>query len=387
MAIIPEYELFIKNPFIASISYNEKWTISTNKKMPVDMFQLIYKNKISGAAFKDNTTLTTLHNIHSHIPNAANFAYYLDTRIDGFVILDIEPSCPEDIRNQLLTMDWIYGEKSMSGKGIHLVFPLPDSFYDYPDALKKTAFIHKDRIYEILLNHYVTFTAAPLPDELVTLRGTGQPFTEFFNSMASQQKETKKADLVIEIPQNIEGNILIQSYVNLLTKNIFGKEDDSEIPKGINYRGDELATLKNKNTVFQPYTKRLSDFRNVKTGNVDHSRFECSVIGYCNHMINRLRNTKELLSEYDRINPQPLSQNDQIAIWRQLTDCEKAWIMYKTAEYFLIPREKHKETRCGLPWLMYIAQYILSIEIAEKNDNKKARLQAKDEKTEQQHAN
>ena len=359
--VIPEYDQFINNAFVKSIADKEKWTISTSKKMPVDMFQLLYRNRIAGAVTRDSTTLTTLSTIHKHLPNAANFAYYLDARVDGFVVLDIEPSCPEDIRNQLVSMNWVYAETSMSGKGIHLVFPLPESFYDYPEAIKKTAFIHKDRIYEILLVHFVTFTAAPISEALAALRGTGQDFTGFFNTMVSQQREIKKADLVVQIPEDIDEDPLIQAYIGILTHDVFGKEDGSEIAAG----------HKSHNTIrsdsFFPYKKRLSDFRNEKTGSFDHSRFECSMMGYCSHTITRLRSSACLMWEYIKISDDPFEIE---AVHRRLTDSEKAWIMYKTAEHFLIPREKHKETRSGLPWLMYIAQYILAAELAKKEESK-----------------
>jgi len=150
-------EYFSAMPFIQSISDNARWTVSTKTKMPIDMNRLIRTGEIVGAKFDNgNEPLITLTQLISALPNAANAAYKLNQSVDEFVVLDIEPKCPADIRDKLLTLPYKYCELSMSGSGFHLVFDKPNT--QYQDILYgKPAVKEKHGWYEILLNHYVTF--------------------------------------------------------------------------------------------------------------------------------------------------------------------------------------------------------------------------------------
>ena len=125
-ARIINLDFFIQNDFIQTIAENRRWTVSTSKKKPVDMNILRSQGKVVGASFKDgNMPLVDLYDVRNILPNATNATYSLNQALDDFIVLDIEPRCPPEIRDSLLTLPYMYGELSMSGKGFHLIFQKP----------------------------------------------------------------------------------------------------------------------------------------------------------------------------------------------------------------------------------------------------------------------
>lgn len=202
------FDDFYNHPFIKSITDNEKWTVSDKDKKPIDMFAYKYRQQITGALFTDNKSLVSLPELCELIPNARNNAYFMDSIVDKFVVLDIEPICPDAIKQKLLKTKYVYGEISMSGKGYHLIYPLPNCFSKYPIAQKKIVMKEEHGYYEILLQHYVTFTRNMLPDAT-----GGEDFEKIFEELASIQKETIRKDIDVQElkPNNIplEKDILI----------------------------------------------------------------------------------------------------------------------------------------------------------------------------------
>ena len=151
---------FYSHPFIKEIKDNSRWTVSgltslddrTNKK-PIDIWELHDIGTLHGAREHNSTCLMTLDELLDFLPNAANHAYYLEAMEDEYVILDIEPDCPQQLKNMFLDMDYVYGETSMSGKGYHLVFPLPLEIDKYPKAKTKKVWQDKTRYFELHLEH------------------------------------------------------------------------------------------------------------------------------------------------------------------------------------------------------------------------------------------
>ena len=99
------YDSFRNNDFISSIAANERWTVSTSQKMPIDMYIFINRGIVSGAIYNNELSLVSLDALHNAIPDAAVYTYYMDALIDHFVVLDIEPKCPDDIKANL--MKWL----------------------------------------------------------------------------------------------------------------------------------------------------------------------------------------------------------------------------------------------------------------------------------------
>ena len=116
------------------------------------------QGKVVGASFKDgNMPLVDLYDVRNILPNATNAAYSLNQALDDFIVLDIEPRCPIEIRDTLLTLPYEYAELSMSGAGFHLIFRKPATKYE-EILMSKPAIREENGYYEFLLTHYVTFT-------------------------------------------------------------------------------------------------------------------------------------------------------------------------------------------------------------------------------------
>lgn len=304
------YEQFRRTSFVTALADTPKWTVSTKQKMPIDLYALQYRHTISGALYPNELSLATLDKVNELLPNAANYTFYLDALTDGVVVLDIEPICPAEIKNELLQMPCLYCETSMSGKGIHMVFPLPEDLLDtYPEAKEKTVFKEEHKYYEILLNHYVTFTANQIP---AVTTGSQEPFRRLFASMAQEQKVTAKADVSIEALQKVNSE-----YTDLI-----------------------LSVLMNHR---KEYRKSLEDFHN------DTSKYEFAYIAFLLNRLERMLATPALKQK------------------RTFTDSEKAWFLYMVASDYLPHRPKHETERNHMPWLLYLAGEVIA---HNKNDGK-----------------
>lgn len=306
--MLPRFENFSKQPFLKTISKKEKWTVSTSKKKPIDMQYLLETQQIRGALFKNgNNPLTTLNVVNETIPDAVNRTFYLDCITDGIIILDIEPVCPQELKNQFLSYPCLYAEKSMSGKGIHMVFALPKCFYDYPIAQKKTVLKEKNnKDYEILLNHYVTFTGNEIP----FVYGTHSPaFEALFQVLAEKAKDVELQKL-----DNTVSAKALQEPMNIPEKNY--------ILGALQY----MAEKWNVHHTPLDYNNNMSSYEFA---------FMCAIYKGLDESLKtaKVRATKH-----------------------KYTDIEKIWLMYTIATNYLPYREKHNTTRSQMPWLAYVAK-------------------------------
>ena len=300
--IFPE---FYNNPLIQRIKNISKWSVSDKNKRPIDMHKLKDYGEIRGAEFTDDRSLMTLTELCDFMPDATNHAFYLDALTDGFVVLDVEPKCPDEIKQKMLSLPYLYGEVSMSGKGLHLVFLLPECINDYPAALKKIVFKEENGYYEILLNHYVTFTRRAItPYFNIPDKSNENAFIDLFRQMASEQKEVHRDDV----------------YVN-------GME-----PKDIPMQGFILDMLSH-----QHYRKTPKDFAG------DMSKYEYAHIGFLYYNL-------KMLLKVDMIQKENYNYTEQ----------EKAWLLYYVAQDKIPYRAKHDELRYGLPWLLYLCQEVIA---------------------------
>jgi hypothetical protein len=304
-----DFPEFYNNAFVQSIANKEKWRVSDKYKRPLDMRALIDKQVVWGMAnnrgYNPLVDLQTLINV---LPDATNNAYHLETAIDKFVVLDIEPKCPDVIKEQLLKLPYLYGETSMSGKGVHLVFDLPKELWkEYPVIHDKLAIKESHGYYEILLNHMVTFTRNALP-ETVPEKEISE-FEKLFEKLASEAKPTAVASCDISIDEI----------------------DTDSIP----YYGRTMTVLR-----AQKYRKKPEDFSN------DMSRYEFGMAGFYWRALKRLlKNPQYSNAEY--------------------TDEQKAIVIYVLLSENLEFREKHDSQRNGMPWLLHLATQIIS-----KSDDK-----------------
>lgn len=303
-----DFDKFYNHPFIKSIANNEKWTVSDNKKRPIDMFVYKYRHQITGAIFTDNKSLVSLAELCNLIPDASNNAYFMDTLVDDFVVLDIEPICPDDIKQKLLMTPYVYGEISLSGKGYHLIYHTPKCFEKYPIAQKKIVMKETHGYYEVLLQHYVTFTRNMLPPATGT-----ESFDDIFEQLASAQTVTHKKDIDVKEfkPDNIPSESRICDIL-----------------------------------MHTEYKKTPADFYN------DISKYEYGFMGFLHYKLKNILSNKNI-TQYRN---------------HEYSDNEIAWILYTVAKEKIPYRPKHDEYRNNLPWLLYLAGEIIA---KDNNKNKK----------------
>lgn len=299
-----DFPEFYNNSVVKELAYNEKWTVSDNTKRPIDMHALIHEEKIWGLAFdRGYNPMITLDELCRILPNAANNTYYLDALTDKIVVLDVEPKCPDVIKERILKLPYLYGETSVSGKGYHLLFRLPEDILEkYPNAASKLSLKEQHGYYEILLNHMILFTRNALP---ATDDQTGlTEFRNMFELLAIQQKPAESSDLQIEMD---EMNIDDIPYYHVL-----------------------MPALK-----AQIYGKTPKDFYD------DMSKYEFGMTGFY------YRKLSSLLTNG--------AYKDHV-----YTDNEKAMILYKLTSEKLPYREKHDQKRNNMPWLLYIAACLIA---------------------------
>ena len=202
----------------------------------------------------------------------------------------------------------------MSGKGIHLIFKLPtDLIMKYPVVNTKKVMKEQHGWYEILLEHYVTFTGKQIPLQ----KPSTEDFNKIFEDLAKTQKEYIKTDTHIEELKEVK----TQHIDTILT---------------------QLLYYSNRQ-----YKKTPANFNN------DMSAYEFSYLGWLY--------TK--LKEYLKIT--------NIKKEHEYTESEIAWIMHETAKEFLPYRPKHDETRNNLPWLLFEIEEIMSKSEKPKEKSKK----------------
>lgn len=303
-----QYTPFYKHPFIQSIAHEERWTFSDKDKRPIDMQNVIKNHYIRGAFETNNTCLVDLSTLVNTLPNVPNHAYYMSTYYDNFIALDIEPNCPEDIKQQFLQLPFIYGEKSLSGKGYHLIFPKPPEFNDYPVATKKLAMKHKNH-YEILHHHYITFTRNII-NPPINPQGS---ISDIWVELAKQQTEIKREQIDLE------------------------NTDVSTIP---------ASTFIIERLLQTKLSKTFEDFN-------DHSRYTFSVLTRMYYHLMKLLDTKMI-------------QNTK----HTYTDSDQTLLLYHAIKQFLPDREKHHTLRDGMPYLLYVTTDLVQREKARRKDKK-----------------
>lgn len=300
---------------------NTKWTWSAprekadgkvSKKMPVNMADLRYDQKITGCPWgTDEPEITvSLPTLIALFPNVPNHAYHLDYETDGFVCLDIEPSCPDDLKQKLLQTPYIYGEYSMSGKGFHLFFRTPDLIKDYPAAAVKTELKDDNRYFEILLNHWVTFTRNMIQPSAGT-----ESFDDIFETMCKAAEVIKRQEFDI-------------------TKN------QPEIPRWEMIKAFMQHTL-------DRYRKTPADF------NGDVSSYE---FGYAAYLYNKI----------DSLLESPIFRESRLTY----DSNQRMWMVYLLIKDNLPYRDKHETFRDDIPLLLYTAKNVVARFDPEKSGQK-----------------
>lgn len=316
----PNLLKFAETDIAKKLAGNKRWTVSENKK-PLDIYELMDNGKFIGAMEKNSLYLTDMQTILNHPGTrfTSHLTYYLDADMDNIVILDIEPDCPKDLRDRLTGMPCMYAEKSLSGKGIHMIFPYPYDIQEkYKNAHDKIVLKGEGNYYEILIQHYVTFTGNT---DGITVKHeeTYKEFRELFESLCKTQKESKPMKLSIET----------MDHEKIQAKSL-----------------DRIMGLMEQSAYARIRYKDISDYEN------DNSKYEYAVIM---HLYKQL---------YHICNMEKIKQDHEYTI------DEKGWILYDVASRFLPERSKHAEVRSGMPWLYYLTTKVMNDAELEKKEQK-----------------
>lgn len=277
------------------------------KKIPVRISEWLKQDNLfiwHGARVDDGSFLTLDEMCDDpflplHLGNAC---LYLNQLVgDDIVVLDVEPDCPEGLKADFLALPWLYAEKSMSGKGLHLLFQSPKTHEDI--RFGKTALKpHGRNDYEILLNHYVTFSMQPVEhDPSRPIRDISE-FLDLWETMASDAKLYAKNDVKLGDLPSLE---IIPCGHRIL---------------------DALKDFKFKKT-----PQHYSD---------DVSRYEFC---HCLSIYNAL----------DQLISRPVFSS------HTYTDEERLILVYHAAMENIPYRPKHNENRSGFPWLLYVSKNAL----------------------------
>lgn len=316
-----QFPEFYGNKVALALATAKRWTVSgklgengSKGKAPIDMRHLLDTGRVRGAWATDAQCLVDLPELTRRLPEAANAAFYLQASTDGLVVIDIEPGCPPQVAQNLLALPGaVYTETSMSGKGYHLVTPLPANFGQFENAKGKRVLREKHGWYEILIEHWVTFTRRQIdPGVLVEASALDLTEAEFgsfedlYASLAKVAKPSRSASM---------GDVV---------------EEQPKIPAMGRVIRQSLANAESR-------LKDPDAFGN------DMSRYEFSVLGVLHRQIQFEAATVE---DERRIKYSP---------------SDRAWLLYLAAKEVLPPRAKHREQRSGRPFLLHRAAEMVAL--------------------------
>ena len=324
----------LNEPIFDKMKKKSLWTISsTQTKMPLDLQWFIQHksepNAIKGAKFQDHRSLGTYEELSEAIPEHTNATYYYNMNQEDFIFLDIEPKCPEHIKQHLLQLPYVYGEKSMSGKGIHLLLPKTKNINDYPDALVKVQLQEEHGYYEILVNHYATFTGntIPLPTKI-------NDFSEaLYKSLAEGAVATKSIELIDSKLVNIDDIPYSQEIIELTYRKPFEKtpEDYNEVDNyGRTKKGNKFEFGLMSYYAHRIYQRsKLDVFKS-------HNYSDQELLTILYHIV---QEELEHRSKHDEIRHDSQGNPISFLLWR----CNAA--MSQTIDYYNNPTPKKKSKR------------------------------------------
>ncbi|MFD7853459.1 hypothetical protein ACFV6B_04070 [Streptomyces microflavus] len=318
---------FYGNPAISTLAGACRWTISgqigeetlgdptkqPTRKVPIDVRHLLdgctssckHAGPLRGAFALDATCLLTLDELTAAMPNAANTAFYLQAQTDGLFVLDIEADCPQEVATDLLRLPGIlYSELSMSGHGFHLLMPLPKNFHDFPAAAGKRVLREEHGWYELLLDHWSTFTRQPVPDRIIA----------HVDAATTAPAFASIEDLYAQLAVNAsEGSGASASAVDTA-------EDMPDIPYSQTILEQTLAGARHQ-------------LRDPGYFNHDMSRWEFSVLASLHGWL------RTQLRAYS-------------ALGVAYSTSDTVWLLYTAALDVIPERPKHSERRNGRPFLL-----------------------------------
>lgn len=330
--------IFAQNPLIHHLNGDPHWTVSDDNKRPVNARVLLDTEVAYNVKFDGEWPLVTLQELDAN-PNlqAVNRAYRLRARENRVIAIDVEPSAPENMKQEVLEFPAHYTELSKNG-GVHLLILVPEdlvtpenrymfddlSVFKEPvpkpeDPSEKPREAH----FEVLFNdHFVTFTKRMLTDK---------PCIDYNQDPDAKAKLAGFLKNIVELDkQRKKERELAKQYRIGMMKNIIDEEKEKTIESFISIKPFEKAKE-------QAGSKSASDFGD------DYSRYEMSVAnGLAFHAIRVHKLAKDTLSFREMA--------------ESLTEQDLAYAIYLLLKDAIPHRDKHDETRDGLPWLLFTSK-------------------------------
>ena len=329
---------FIQNPLIQHLSNDPYWTVSDDNKRPVNARILLDTGSVYNARFDGEWPLVTLHELDNDVNlQAVNRAYRLRARENRVIAVDVEPGAPEAMKQEVLAFPAHFTELSKNG-GVHLLIHVPEDLitdenrymFDELSVFKEPVpkpenpkEKPRDAYFEVLFNdHFVTFTKRML---------TEKPFTEFGGNPEAKQMLAGFLSNIVEMDkQRKKEREIAKQYRIGMMKNLIDEDKEKTIESFIAIKPFEKAKE-------QAEGKSVSDFGD------DYSRYEMSVAnGLAFHTIRAHNLAKDTMSFRE--------------IAESLTEQDLAYAIYLLLKETVPHREKHDETRDGLPWLLFTSK-------------------------------
>lgn len=323
---------FYENPLIQALSTESRWTISGQigdlvdnpsadeaerlkaRKAPIDLRALLDIDRLRGAWATDERCLVTLDELTTRIPSAANHAFYLSSYSDGVLVIDIERQCPAHIAHQLLQLpDVMYSETSMSGLGFHLVVPLPPNFFALQNDVGKRVYRHEHGWYEVLVEHWITFTRNPIPAQRL-------------NEVRAAYEQNPGIDPALSSTEALFAYLAEHAAAtSAASTEIATTEQMPEIPYAAHIIDNSLLAAESR-------------LKTPEAFNHDLSRWEFSVLG----------------TIYQQM--RPIIQNIEADVSPQaalsFSDSDRTWMLFTAATQVIPHRPKHNERRNGRPFML-----------------------------------
>lgn len=346
---------FIQNPLIAKMANDKKWTLSDNKKIPIDARSYKNSNTIlpakvtNDSSYNPLVTLTELDND----PNlqAVNRAYRLQARVNRIIVIDIEPEAPIEMKLNSLGFPAHFTEQSRNG-GIHLLIQVPESLInDSNRYMFDNLSVFKEPVpkpvnpnekqrpahYEVLFNdHFITFTKK---------MDTIKPCADFENNPIQRKQLEDFLAMIVELDteRKKQRELMKENRIKMISTSL-NETTLENIQQfiGIEAMQVEIESLKQKTA---------EHFGN------DNSKYEISIANKAaRHTIRTLNQAKQTISFRTLANT--------------FDSKSTIFIIYEILKDVLPYRNKHDEEREHMPWLLYIAkdayEYILAMQKTKK---------------------
>ena len=303
----------------------EKWCVSKDK-VPLDVYALKKgyewgasdrRSHSSYVIYKDAVEIGKTHGLPVTL--------FVDSLQQGIYMIDIEKTCPQEIRQAILLAlhdSIIYLERSLSGKGYHLMISLINGVELRTAKYKKW--------FEILTNHHCTFT-----DNVVDFN------TAYYDDIDTNEFITDD-DKDVEFLEKLSSPINALDFYDLVSTS-----------RGIKvYESSSMEAYKQAVSTFDGRHADLfgslcdMDYYKTVDGDFhgDYSSYEFGYASKLHYLLKRLAN--------DMIDA------DFKHYKIELNKEQSIMLVYMVLKQMLPAREKHNEMRNGLPWLLYTSQQV-----------------------------